>query len=467
MRIFNTETRQKEELTATNSKNLIKMYTCGPTVYNRAHLGNFRTYVFEDLLRRVLKKAGFSVEQVMNLTDVDDKTIRGALNQGVGLNEYTKPFKQAFFNDLSILGIEKVEHYPSATDYISEMTAMIKTLVEKKLAYVGDDGNVFFRISAFNNYGRLSHLDLTKSRVGASNRVQADEYDKESVSDFVLWKAYDEKRDGAIYWESPWGKGRPGWHIECSAMAKALLGEEIDIHVGGVDNIFPHHDNEIAQSEGCHGCRFARFWMHSEHLIVDGKKMSKSLGNFYRLEDLLDEGFTGREIRFLLLSTHYRIQLNFTKASLMAAKASLARIDDFIYRLERIEASEGIDIGESVDLARAGFFGALQDDLNIAEALSALFGLVKEINKIGDNGSLSKKGATCVLELLREMDEVLAVCFIEEDSFSDEVIALFEKRKQARKDKDWALSDTLRDELSALGFEVEDHSQGGRLKKKS
>lgn len=465
MKVFNTETRQKEEITGQEGSQ-IKMYTCGPTVYNRAHLGNFRTYVFEDLLRRTLKKAGFAVEQAMNLTDVDDKTIKGAISAGVSLDTYTEPFKKAFFDDLKILGIEEVEHYPAATDYIGEMIAMIEQLVEKGLAYVGSDGNVFFRINAFESYGRLSKLDLSTLRQGASNRVASDEYDKEAVSDFVLWKAYDEKRDGQIYWESPWGKGRPGWHIECSAMAKALLGEQIDIHVGGVDNMFPHHENEIAQSEGCSGCKFSRYWMHSEHLIVEGKKMSKSLGNFYRLEDLLEEGFTGREIRYLLLATHYRIQLNFTKEALHAAKASLERIDAFIYRLKHLKGGEGRSLKAECALAKKEFFQTLFDDLNIAQALSHLFDLIKEVNKLADQNLVDEKGAGEVLDLFADFDEVLGVCFVQDEGIDSQALMLLEKRQQARADKAWALADQLRDELHALGYEIEDHPEGARLKKK-
>lgn len=468
MRIFNTETRSKQEVTSIREGRRLLMYTCGPTVYNRAHLGNFRTYVFEDLLRRTLKKAGFQVEQVMNLTDVDDKTIKGALSAGVDLDIYTEPFKKAFFKDLAILNIEKVEHYPAATRYIGAMINMIETLIDKGYAYVGADHNVFFRIHAFKSYGRLSNLDLRALKSGASDRVDNDEYDKESVSDFVLWKAYDESRDGAIYWHSPWGKGRPGWHIECSAMAKAILGDELDIHVGGVDNIFPHHDNEIAQSECCSGKCFSRYWMHSEHLIVDGKKMSKSLGNFYRLEELLEEGYTGREIRFLLLSTHYRLQLNFTKKTLLAARASLERMDDFIYRLNHIEGSaSGEDVTPVIKAVKKSFYSALFDDLNIAEALSALYGLIRDINKLADLGKLTQKAAAQVLALLDDFDGVLGIFDQVEESFPEQVQLLFDQRQEARAKKEWALSDTLRDQILALGFEIEDRPEGARLKKKA
>lgn len=334
LKIFNTELRQKEDVIARDGCT-IRMYTCGPTVYNFAHIGNFRTYVFEDLLRRTLKFLGYRVEQVMNLTDVDDKTLKGAIENNVSLNAFTAPYKQAFFDDLKTLNVERVEHYPQATDYIQEMIAMIEQLLEKGVAYTGADGSIYFAISKFPSYGRLSHLHLRELKTGASG-IEADEYDKENVADFVLWKKYDPARDGKIFWDSPFGPGRPGWHIECSAMAMKLLGESIDIHVGGVDNIFPHHENEIAQSEAFSCRKFVRYWMHAEHLLVDHKKMSKSLGNFYTLRDLLTRGYTGAEVRYMLLQSHYRTQLNFTFPGLDAATATLERLGDFITRLQAI-----------------------------------------------------------------------------------------------------------------------------------
>ncbi len=324
-----------EEVTALSGGTL-KMYTCGPTVYNFAHIGNFRTYVFEDLLRRTLLYFGFKVEQAMNITDVDDKTIRGAIEKKISLQAFTEPYTQAFFEDLKTLNIQPVEHYPKATDYIPEMIAIIQKLLVKGIAYVGADKSVYFAIRQFPSYGRLSHLHLGELQTGASNRVATDEYDKENASDFVLWKAYDPDRDGGIFWESPFGPGRPGWHIECSAMAMKLLGESLDIHVGAVDNMFPHHENEIAQSEAYSCCRFVKHWLHSEHLLVDHKKMSKSLGNFYTLRDLLEKGYTGRQVRYMLLQTHYRTQLNFTFTGLDAAVSSLERLSDFIARLRSI-----------------------------------------------------------------------------------------------------------------------------------
>jgi len=320
--LYNTETRQKEEVVPIDGRT-VRMYTCGPTVYNFAHIGNFRTYVFEDLLRRTLKFLGYQVRQAMNLTDVEDKTIEGAMAQKISLDAYTKPFKEAFFADLKTLNIEKIEFYHAATEYVAEM-------IEIK------DKGIYYSINRFPSYGRLSHMHLDELKVGASECVSSDEYEKENACDFVLWKSYDPERDGKVYWESPFGKGRPGWHIECSAMAMKLLGESIDIHVGGVDNIFPHHENEIAQSEAYSGKRFVQHWLHSEHLLVDHKKMSKSLGNFYTLRDLTQAGYTGDAVRYMLLQTHYRTQLNFTFQGLDAAQASLQRLSDFIVRLREI-----------------------------------------------------------------------------------------------------------------------------------
>ncbi len=334
LKVFNSETRLKEEVVPSDGR-IVRMYTCGPTVYNFAHIGNFRTYIFEDLLRRTLKFFGYKVNQAMNLTDVDDKTIKGAIENKVSLDEFTRPYKQAFFEDLQQLNIEKVEHYPEATAYIPEMIKIIEGLLKKGVAYVGADKSVYFSIHHFPTYGRLSHLHLPELKEGASG-VALDEYDKENISDFVLWKSFDPNRDGNIYWDSPFGLGRPGWHIECSAMAMKLLGDSIDIHAGGVDNMFPHHENEIAQSEAFSCCRFVRYWMHSEHLLVDHKKMSKSLGNFYTLRDLLNRGYKGKEVRYLLMQAHYRTQLNFTFAGLDAAVATLQRCSDFIARLQAI-----------------------------------------------------------------------------------------------------------------------------------
>ncbi|MBS0620017.1 MAG: cysteine--tRNA ligase [Verrucomicrobia bacterium] len=346
LKLFNTESREKEEIIPPHGRPL-RIYTCGPTVYNFAHIGNFRTYVFEDLMRRTFKFFGYKVEQVMNITDVDDKTIKGAIREGISLDSYTQPYTEAFFQDLRTLNIEPVEHYPRATDYIPEMISIIQKLEERGIAYRGQDGSVYFAIDKFPSYGRLSHLHLGELEAGASQRIANDEYDKENISDFVLWKAYDPERDGMIYWESPFGKGRPGWHIECSAMAMKILGETLDIHVGGVDNIFPHHENEIAQSEAYSCCRFVKHWLHAEHLLVDHKKMSKSLGNFFTLRDLIEKGYSGREVRYMLLQAHYRTQLNFTMHGMDGAVATLKRLKDFVLRLRLIRKEK---LHKAIDL---------------------------------------------------------------------------------------------------------------------
>lgn len=467
--LFNTETRQKEILRPAD-EHCVRMYTCGPTVYNYAHIGNFRTYVFEDLLRRTIKYFGMDVEQVMNLTDVDDKTIRGATEEGKSLDEYTKTYKKAFFDDLGTLGIEKVEHYPAATDYIPEMIEMIQQLMEKGIAYQGADGSVYYSIRKFGRYGCLSKLNLEELQEGASERVASDEYEKDSASDFVLWKGYDSERDGSIFWESPFGPGRPGWHLECSAMAMKILGETIDLHVGGVDNIFPHHENEIAQSEACSGKTFARMWAHSEHLIVDNKKMSKSLGNFYTLRDLLDKGFTGRQVRYLLLQVHYRTQLNFTLQGLEAAKQSLDRLDAFVRRIHEMQkenksGSIPDSLEEILEKREEEFKKALGDDLNISVALAALFELVREVNFLSDQGEMSAEGAQKVEKALQSMDQVIGIMDFQsgEERVPQEILDAVEKRKNARKNKDWALADEMRDFIQEQGYVLEDTAQGTRV----
>lgn len=465
LKLYNTETRQKEEIHTHNGR--IKMYTCGPTIYDFAHIGNFRAYVLEDLLRRTLQYFGFDVEQVMNITDVEDKTIRGATLKKISLKEFTEPFKKAFFEDLQILNIQKVEHYPAATDYISEMIKMIEILLQKGYAYRSKNGSIYFSIRKFSTYGRLSHLNLENLKVNASEENEADEYDKDNVADFALWKVYDPERDGSIFWESSFGKGRPGWHIECSAMATKILGDSIDIHCGGVDNMFPHHENEIAQSECCSGIRFVYHWVHVEHLLVDHKKMSKSLGNFYTLRDLLKKEYSGTEVRYLLLSTHYRTQLNFTFAGLDAAKSSLMRIEDLIFRLRGIEQTWPQTI--SFEKFQIQFKSALADDLNISSALATLFELVRELNILCDEEKLGVQDAKAALNLFAEWDQVLGVLplALNKEEIPAHLVRLLEEREKARQGKNWAYSDQIRNEILKAGYVIEDTPQGTRLKKKS
>lgn len=471
LKLFNTSSRQKE-IFKPLTDNLVRMYTCGPTVYHFAHIGNFRCYIFEDLLRRTLKFFGYSVTQVMNLTDVDDKTIKGAIAKGLSLEEYTKPYKDAFFEDLHTLNIEPAEFYPAATDYIPEMIEMIQVLLNKKIAYEGGDGSIYYSIQAFPKYGCLSHFKLDELQAGASDRLTSDEYDKDSAADFVLWKKYDPTRDGQIFWESPFGKGRPGWHLECSAIAIKLLGESIDLHMGGIDNMFPHHENEIAQCEAYSGKQFSKYWLHAEHLIVDQKKMSKSLGNFYTLRDLLDKGFIGPQVRYLLLQTHYKTQLNFTFQGLEAAKSSLNRLNDFIFRLQQHHSAEKKNelrgfVQPFLQKAFTGFSEALADDLNISSALGYIFDLVRDVNGLCDTNRINQDEAGQVIDLMKRFDEVLGVLSWsqkEEEIPADLMLAL-EQRNQARRDKNWKLSDELRDLIHQRGYAIEDTPGGARLKK--
>lgn len=466
-KLFNTASRQKEVFVPMDPQS-VRMYTCGPTVYNHAHIGNFRTYVFEDLLRRSLRFFGYNVIQVMNLTDVDDKTIKGAIAQDTTLDVFTKPFINGFFADLKSLNILPADHYPAATQYIPQMIKIIEVLLQKGIAYKGQDGSVYYAIKKFSRYGCLSHLHLDELKEGASERVASDEYDKDNVADFVLWKAYDPERDGKIYWESPFGKGRPGWHLECSAMAMEILGESIDIHCGGVDNMFPHHENEIAQSEAFSGKQFVTTWLHSEHLIVDGKKMSKSLGNFYTLRDLLSKGFTGPQVRYMLLQTHYKTQLNFTLTGLDSVKVTLQRLRDFIERMEAIKGTpETGAVAAAIDAAYQGFSESLADDLNISAALAALFDFVRQINHLADQGKVGEADAVQVLELLKKFDTVLGLLPFEasNEAIPQELQDALKQRNEARQQKNWALADTLRQFIAEKGYVIEDTAQGARLKK--
>lgn len=468
LKLFNTESRTKEVVTPLHGKT-IRMYTCGPTIYNYAHIGNFRTYVFEDILRRTIKFFGMDLIQVMNLTDVEDKTIKGALDHNLTLKEYTDKYKDAFFEDIKTLNIEPVEFYPAATDYIPLMIKMVEKMVHDKIAYQGADGSIYFSIDRFPSYGRLSHLKIDELKAAASKRVAVDEYDKENVADFVLWKSYDPERDGNIFWESPFGRGRPGWHIECSAMSYALLGESIDIHCGGVDNMFPHHENEIAQSESYTCKHFVRYWLHSEHLLVDGKKMSKSKGNFYTLRDLLKMGYTGEEVRYLLLQTHYRTQLNFTFQGLDSARHTLNRIKEFVFRLDTVHGEKDHHLVEPLLVeALQEFRQNLADDLNISPALAAIFDLIPKINSLIDENKLSRKEAHDVLAFLKKADIVLGVLPLEQKKvqISHELEELLEKRQQARANKQWAQADHFRDAILAQGYLIEDTASGARLKKK-
>lgn len=466
MKVYNSLTRRVEPLVPL-ADNTIRLYTCGPTVYNFAHIGNFRAYTFEDILRRVIQFNGMKIKQVMNLTDVDDKTIRGANAAGVALTNYTKTYKDAFFADLKKLNVQPAEVYPAATDHIPEMIALVEKLVAKGVAYKSDDGSVYFAVTKFPAYGQLAHIDFDNQRTGA--RCAADEYDKENVGDFALWKAW-EASDGPVGWDSPWGRGRPGWHIECSAMSMKYLGETFDLHTGGIDNLFPHHENEIAQAEAATGRPFVKTWMHCAHLRVNGEKMSKSLGNFFTLRDLIEKGWSGREIRYVLINAHYRQGLNFAFTALEDARKSLARVDTCVDALEKCAADAAA--GETPAFAAqalANFTAAVNDDLNTPKGFAALFELVHGANAALQTGALTPAQAAAVLTVFHRLDEVLGVVFFGKAAKVEtpaDVQALLDLRAAARAAKNWAESDRLRDAIAAAGWLVKDSKDGQSVTKK-
>ena len=462
LRFFNTLSRQKEEFVPLEPGQ-VRMYTCGPTVYDYAHIGNFRTYMFEDLLRRYLKYKGFQVTQVMNLTDIDDKTIKGSRAKGISLDEYTAVYKKAFFEDLDALNIERAEHYPAATAHIPEMVMLVKKLLDRGIAYeLG--GSYYFKISAFPQYGRLSHMKLDDLKAGA--RVASDEYEKEQVSDFALWKAWDEA-DGEVYWDSELGRGRPGWHIECSAMSMKYLGETFDIHTGGVDNMFPHHENEIAQSEGANGKTFVKYWLHSEHLQVEGRRMAKSSGNFYTLRDIMTKGYNPLAVRYLLLSTHYRMQMNFSFDGLEASRNGLERYLDFVANLADVAStSDGGEADGYITKAKTGFEEALDDDLNISGALGVVFDFIRDINRLKAENRLSKAEAARVLDIMSRFDMVLGLRMKKESALDADIEAKIAARIEARKAKKFVEADRIRDELLAMGIILEDSPSGTKWKRR-
>jgi cysteinyl-tRNA synthetase len=439
----------------------VKLYTCGPTVYDYSHIGNFRAYLFEDLLKRFLQFTGFKVNHIMNITDVDDKTIKGAEAQGLRLDQYTAKFIHAFFEDARLLRVSPADHYPRATEHIPDMVRLIKGLLDKGYAYI-KDGSVYFSIAKFAEYGKLSKIRTEELR--STERVEDDEYEKESAQDFALWKA---KKEGEPFWDTAIGAGRPGWHIECSAMSSKYLGETFDIHCGGVDNIFPHHENEIAQSEAYFGRPFVNYWLHCHHLIVNGEKMSKSKGNYFTLRDLRQKQADPLDIRFLLLSTHYRKVLNFTFEALDQAKASVQRINDFLYELE----SRGFPAGDSPSITKLiqetqeKFTGGLGDDLNISVALTALFELIKKANILIKEEKIKGGDAEALSAFVYHLDSVLAVLPTKpESSLPEEVFKKIQQREQARQAKQYRLADQIRKELLEAGVALEDTKDGVRWK---
>jgi cysteinyl-tRNA synthetase len=441
---------------------VVRIYACGPTVYDVPHIGNLRTFLFGDLLCRYLRRAGYEVRQVMNITDVDDKTIAGSQREGVSLSEYTRKYEDMFFEDLATLRIEPAWKYPRATEHVQQMQDLIAALMEKGHAYV-HEGSVYFDISSFKGYGKLSGVvpDARTSR--EYGRLDADEYEREDVRDFGLWKAAN---PGEPTWDSPWGPGRPGWHIECSAMSIEYLGNTLDMHLGAVDLLFPHHENEIAQSEGATGEQFVRYWVHPEHLIVEGEKMSKSLGNFFTLRDLLERGHDPVAIRHQLMTAHYRRQLNFTLEGLEQSQQALRRLWDFVDRLEEIPAeAEGDDLSEQVESARARFDQALDDDLNVPGAMGALFELMRQVNILMGEGRVGGRGAAQVLEFLRDADTVLGIIEHERGAVDEEIERLIAERDRAREDRDFARADEIRDQLLAQGIVLEDRASGTRWRR--
>lgn len=466
LRLRNTLGRRLQKF-APLRKRTVRMYTCGPTVYDYAHIGNFRTYVFQDVLRRYLEYKGYSVIQVTNITDVDDKTIRQSKAAGLTLCDYTRKFTEAYFEDIAALNIEKAEYYPHATENIDEMVTLVRRLVRKGMAYQAE-GSVYFDISKFKRYGRLSGARLNELKAGA--RVDSDEYTREEPGDFVLWKGW-RPEDGDVFWETPIGKGRPGWHIECSTMSMKYLGTTFDIHSGGEDLIFPHHENEIAQSEGATGKPFVKYWLHSGLLQVDGRKMAKSLGNFLTLRDLLSKGHDAIAVRYLLVSAHYRAQLNFTTEALLNAQNA---VESLRGTMQRVRSVAGMNKGSNVELRRVllreerEFEKAMDDDLNTPRALAALHRIARAVNRALDQGRVSGRDAAAIHRTITKLDKVFGIFGeqVKAESLSQEAELLIRQRDEARAKKDWATADKLREELSAMGIVVEDTPTGTVWKRK-
>jgi cysteinyl-tRNA synthetase len=448
----------------------VRMYSCGPTVYDYAHIGNFRTFVFQDILRRFLKSRGFKITQVMNLTDVDDRIIANAAAAGVGIRDYTEKFAQAFFDDCNTLSLEAPEHWTRATDNIDSMVLLIEKLREKSFTYESE-GSIYYRISKFPDYGKLSNIDVAGIQAGA--RVDVDRYEKESARDFALWKA---PKEGEHFWKTSIGRGRPGWHIECSAMAMKYLGETLDIHTGGIDLAFPHHENEIAQSEGATGKHFVKYWLHAEHLLVEGEKMSKSLGNFFTLRDLFAKGYKPSALRFALASVPYRRQLNFTFDGLQQASSSVERLRNFADRLAQGKFPAGAHKSMASRIAEAAeeFDAGLSDDLNTARALGAMFEFVREANIAMDKGEFSAADVPAAQKFLQTFDQIFSVLENNDaqklqvlgygqqstNAGDAEIEKFVAERQLARQTRDFATSDRIRKTLAERGIILEDSRDG-------
>jgi cysteinyl-tRNA synthetase len=464
LKLYNTLTNQIEEFQPINPPE-VRMYVCGPTVYDYAHIGNFRTFLFADLLRRYLRYKGYRLRHVMNITDVDDKIIERAVEQKKNLDKFTEEYITFFFEDFDALGIEHPEEVLRATRHIPEMVNLIERLKAKGHTYQSD-GSTYFRIASFKKYGQLSKTNFEGNIAGASERLDADEYDKEDVRDFALWKS---AKPGEPFWNTELGPGRPGWHIECSAMSMKALGESFDIHAGGVDLIFPHHENEIAQSEGATGRPFVRYWLHTEFLMVEGQKMSKSLGNQYTLKDLLTKGHRPRAIRYLLLSAPHHKQLNFTFDSLRSAETTVDRLNDFRRRLNELKTEPGSspEIAGLIEHSQRRFTEALDDDLNTAEALAAIHDFIRETNTAMKPGYLKAGDKKALLDLVDGFDSVFNIFGkVEQELLDSEIQTLIDERQAARKAKNFARSDEIRDQLLARGIILEDTKEGVRWRRK-
>ena len=458
-RFYNTINRKKVEFKPI-TPGTVKLYTCGPTVYDTAHIGNFRTFIFEDLLKRFLVFKGYEVYHVMNITDVDDKTIKRAITEEITINELTLKYTEEFMNDIKSLKILPADKYPRATDHIEEMIKMIQALEENGYAYETEDHSVYFRLDAYDSYGQLTQIDLTQQRV--NERIINDEYSKDNPQDFALWKARDDD-DGKIYWESPWGRGRPGWHIECSAMSIKYLGNHFDIHCGGVDNIFPHHENEIAQSVSATQEPFVNYWMHSEYLQIHGDKMSKTLGNYYKISDLISEGFTAEEIRFTLLSAHYRSKLDFSLKQKQEARMTIQRITDFQQRL--LELKDSSETESSIPDEFEEFVAALDDDLDTPKAFAIFFGWIRSMNKLLDRGEFKFSQINGGLDFIDKFDDLFAI-IPDAESIPQNIYDLIKKREKARLKQDWKTADKIRNQLYQEGWLVADSPSGPKVRSK-
>ena len=458
-KVYNSLNKKIEIFKPINDGKVL-LYTCGPTVYDYAHIGNFRTFIFEDLLKRWLMHLGYEVKHIMNITDVDDKTIEKARRKKESLSSITEKYTEEFLKDIKWLKLIPANFYPKATNYIKEMIELIKILLDKNLAYIDDNGSVYYNVTGYSDYGKLGNVK--PDNLQKRKRISDDEYGKNSIQDFALWKSY-KKIDGAVYWDSPWGKGRPGWHIECSAMSMTELGEHFDIHCGGVDNMFPHHDNEIAQSEGVTGRPFVNYWMHSEFLLIDGGKMSKSLGNVFKIEDLKKMGFSPESIRFQLLSAHYRTKVIFSESKKKESDKVIKKFLNFHNLLKELSA----DTVNNWVLPKEynNFKEKMDNDLDTPGAISVFFSWMKDISKEIKNGKITKVKLGSAWAFLSIFN--LIFDFINEEKLSvpKEIKIIFDERRVAREEKNWTLSDDLREKLFNLGWNVEDTEKGQKLLK--